>query len=201
MKNVIIEKTYYTIDELKEININGYNTAYDDYVSLQDEYNYNYDSLQTINNFLSLFDCTLVYMIYNSCYIDDFRFTSNSYTWLYNEEIDDDELLDLDEIDGKKIKNYIEIKGLYNIIKDYQDCNLTGYCLDCVVLEPLYEYLFEEKHQDNTLYDLIHEGLSRTLKVINDDYDYQCSEEAFEEYCWDENLMFDIDGNKEDTCY
>ena len=201
MKNVIIEKTYYTIDELKEINIDGYNTAYYDYVSLQDEYDYNYDSLQTINKFLKLFDCTLVHMNYNSCYIDDFKFTSNSFIWLYNEEIDDDELLDLDEIDGKKIKDYIEIEGLYNIIKDYDGCKLTGYYLDYVVLEPLYEYLFEEKHQDNTLYDLIHEGLSKALKVIDDDYEYQLSEEAFEEYCWGENLMFDIDGNREDIYY
>lgn len=200
MKNVIIEKTYYDIDELKEINISGYNTAYYDYVSLQEEYNYNYDSLQTINKFLHLFDCTLEYMIYNSVYLDDFSFT-NASAWLYNEETDEDELLDLDEIEGEKIKDYIEIKGLYNIIKGYQNCNLTGYCLDCVVLEPLYECLFEEKHQNNTLYDLIHEGLSRALKIIDDDFDYQCSEEAFEEYCWGENLMFDIDGNKEDVYY
>ena len=201
MKNVIIEKTYYTIDELKEINIDGYNTAYYDYVSLQEQYWDEYDAIQTIKKFLDLFDCDLEYMIYNSVYTDDFKFKSNPFTWLYNEEADEDELLDLDEIDGGKIKDYIEIKGLYNIIKDYQECNLTGHCLDCVVLEPLYEYLFEEKYQDNTLYDLIYEGLSRALKVIDDDYEYQCSEEAFEEYCWGENLMFDIDGNKEDTYY
>ncbi len=197
MKNVT--KTYYNAYELKEINESGYWKAYDNYVTQNDgDYPYWNESKVAIERFLDLFNCKLIHLTMNSCYIDDFKFISNDYTWLYNEETEEEDLLDIDEIEGKQIKEYLTINNLLEIIEKYDECPLTGYYLDIDLLSPIVEYVKDENYNRNiTLYDLIHEGLSKALNIIDGDFEYMLSEEAFIDFCECNDLYFDIDGNLE----
>ena len=204
MKTVVIEKTYYTIDELKEVNIKGYNTAHEDFIYMnQDCYHWEYEAIESIEKFLDLFNCTLDEFRYGGTPYDTFSFTCKG-IWTYDEEENDILVSDLEEIKGENIKTYIDEMSfthkdnIKRIINNYNEWLLTGYHLDEVLLKPLYDFLNNEQYKEYSLYDILYECLSDALECINEDYEYQLSEESFKEYCYSNNLLFDIDGNPEE---
>lgn len=195
MKTVTVN--YYTIDELKEVNLKGYYNAFNQYEKFQLEngYNWHYEAIQSVEKFLALFDCQLTRFVIGSVYGDDFGYCDN-YIYLWNDEEECDDELEIDELEGEKLKQYLELAHGKTLEKwDY--CPLTGYCLDITLLEPLHQFMTGEKYQDSTLKDLIYLALHYAIEEVEADYEYQCGYEAFEEDSRCNDYYYDINGNLE----
>ena len=195
MKTVTVN--YYTIDELKEVSPKGYANAFNDYEKTQFNLGYNWvdDAISSVKKFLSLFDCELDEFVIGSVYSNDYRYTDN-YIYMWNEDEQCDDALEIDELEGEKLKQYLELEHGKTLEKwDY--CPLTGYCLDITLLEPLHQFMTGEKYQDSTLKDLIDLALHYAIEEVDADYEYQCGYEAFEEDSRCNDYYYDINGNLE----
>ena len=193
MKTVLVN--YYTIEELKGLNPEGYENAYYKFAEAEGAfYNWANEAVDSVEKFLSLFDCTLRDFVIGSVYNDDYSY-NDDYIYLWNDEEEYNECFEIDELSGEKLKSYLQLAHGETIEK-FEFCPLTGYCLDITLLEPVYEFLTGKNHQDSTLKDLIDMALSRALNEVDGDYEYQTSEEAFEEKSRDEDMYYDINGNR-----
>ena len=197
MKTVTVN--YYTIEELKEINLKGYYHAFNEYEKFQMEIGYNWwnEALASVEKFLSMFDCTLREFVLGSVYENHFAYNDN---WIpiWNNEGEEEELemLEIDEIFGEKLKRYIETEH-GEILEKWDECPLTGYCLDYTLLLPIHEFLTGEKYQDYSLKQLIDHAMHMAINEVDDDYEYQCGYEAFEEDSISNDYYYDINGNLE----
>lgn len=197
MKTITTTTNYYTIEELKEVNPQGYENAYDNYVEHESKYGYAWynEAIASVETFLELFECKLINMTFGSVYQDDYKYANNC-LWLFNDKEEEHQYLDLYEIKGDLLKSYLQ-NAHGNTIENYDECQLTGYCLDYTLLEPLHDYLNGGEHQECSLQDLIEMGLSNALNEIDGNYEYQLSYEAFEENSMANDYYYDIDGNLE----
>lgn len=187
----------YTIKELKEVSPEGYKNAYYKYCEFkeQDGYVWKSEAIKSIEEFLRLFDCTLVSITFNSVYADDFKYI-DKYISVWNEEEQSYELLDIEEIKGDKLKEYLNLAH-GAMVENYQECSLTGYYLDFTLLTPLYEFMNGNEYQDYSLQDLIELSLHMALEEIDADIEYSLSYEAFEDYSECNECYYDIKGNLE----
>lgn len=192
-----VEINYYTIEELKEVSPTGYENAYKNYYNHECDYGYAWfdSAIDSVKKFLSLFDCELCEFVMGSVYRDDYRYNDN-YIYLWNDEEECDDELEIDELEGEKLKQYLELAHGITLEK-WDECPLTGYCLDITLLEPLHEYMTGEKYQDYTLKDLINLSMSNALNEVDADFEYQLGYDAFEENCDMNDYYFDINGNLE----
>ena len=192
-----VEINYYTLEELKEVNPTGYDNAYRNYYEFQCEYGYAWfdSAIDSVKKFLSLFDCKLCDFVVGSVYRDDYSYTDN-YIYMWNEDEQCEDALEIDEIEGEKLKEYLQAKH-GDTLEKWNECDLTGYCLDITLLEPLHEYMTGEKYQDYTLRDLINLSMSNALNEVDADFEYQISFEAFEEDSHSNDYYYDINGNLE----
>ena len=71
-------------------------------------------------------------------------------------------------------------------------CNLTGYCMDDTLLQPIYDFL--KKPDNRTLKDLYDDCFESFISAWNKDVEYQCSEEAIIETIEANEYEFAIDG-------
>lgn len=192
-----VEITYYTIEELKEVSPTGYENAYKNYYNRECEFGYAWgdSAIDSVKKFLDLFDCELDEFVMGSVYRNDYRYTDN-YIYLWNDEEECEDVLEIDEIEGEKLKEYLQTEHSCTL-KKWDECPLTGYCLDITLLEPLHEYMTGEKYQDYTLKDLLDLSMSNALNEVDADFEYQLGYDAFEENCDMNDYYFDINGNLE----
>lgn len=192
-----VEINYYTIEELKQVSPAGYENAYKNYYNRECEFGYAWadSAIDSVKKFLDLFDCELDDFVMGSVYRNDYRYTDN-YIYLWNDEEECEDVLEIDEIEGEKLKEYLQTEHSCTL-KKWDECPLTGYCLDFTLLEPLHEYMTGEKYQDYTLKDLIDLSMSNALNEVDADYEYQLGYDAFEENCDMNDYYFDINGNLE----
>lgn len=203
MKTKTITTNYYTIDELKKVSPQGYQNAFEQYEETQITYGYDYMDMATasVEKFLALFDCVLTRFIVGSVYGDDFAY-SGYYITLSDE--DGEEIwanlpvseFSSGDLKGERLKKYLTLTH-GEILEKWDDCPLTGYCLDITLLEPLHQFVTGEKYQDYTLKDLVDIAMHYAIEEVDADYEYQCGYEAFEEHSKDNNLYYDINGNLE----
>jgi hypothetical protein len=71
-------------------------------------------------------------------------------------------------------------KTLCEAAERFEDCPLTGYYLDCDILEPLASFLARPR-AGVTLDDIMSDCLHAWVNACSADYDYQFSREAIEE--------------------
>lgn len=184
MKTVTVN--YYTIDELQKVSPQGYKNAFNRYEKnqLENGYNWHHESIASVEKFLGLFDCQLIEFVMGSVYANDFKYTSI--------HLLDDEL----EIYGDELMQYLQSEHK-EILEKWDECPLTGYCLDFTLLEPLHDFVTGEKYQDCSLKDLIDLSMSRAIEAVDADFEYQCGYEAFEEDSYMNDYHYDINGNLE----
>lgn len=187
MKTVVVN--YYTIDELKEVSLEGYYNAFNQYEKSQFEngYNWHNEAIASVKKFLEMFECQLIEFVIGSVYGDDFKYSS-IHLW-------DDEL-EIEKMHGEKLKQYLQLEH-GTTLENWDECPLTGYCFDITLLKPLHEFMSGEKYQDSTLKDLIDLALHYAIEEVDADYEYQCGYEAFEENSRCNDYYYDINGNLE----
>lgn len=192
-----VETNYYTIEELKEVSPIGYKHAYEEFYKFQCEFGYGWadSAIDSVKKFLALFDCELHEFVINSVYRNDYSYTDN-YIYMWNDDEECDDELEINELDGEKLKQYLQLAH-GKTLEEWDECPLTGYCLDITLLEPLHEYMTGEKYQDYTLKDLIDLSMSNALNGVDADFEYQISYEAFEENSYANDYYYDINGNLE----
>lgn len=192
-----VEINYFTIKELKDVNSKGYDRAYENYVNSQYEHGYNWydEAIASVKKFLQLFDCDLCDFVMGSTYRNDYRYNDN-YIYLWNDEEECEDELAIEEIQGEKLKEYLQLAH-GSTLEKWNECPLTGYCLDIALLEPLHEYMTGEKYQDYTLKDLIDLCMSNALNEVDADFEYQLGYDAFEENSECNDYYYDINGNLE----
>jgi len=97
-------------------------------------------------------------------------------------------------------KSYQKPDGTYGIksrrskITIEHSCELTGYCVDEDILEPIYKFL--EKPDDQTFGELISECFHSWLKSCEAMWEYEQSMEAFRETCEANDYEFYEDGRR-----
>lgn len=80
------------------------------------------------------------------------------------------------------LKNKVKFAPVYSKCQREASCVLTGCCYDEDILEPIYNFL--KKPDANTnLEDLIKSCLYSWIKAMNDDYEYQISDEGVQGTC------------------
>lgn len=187
----------YTIEELKEVNPQGYEHAFNEYEKFNHEIGYNWwnEAIASVEKFLKMFDCDLTSFRLGSVYSNDFNYLEG-YIYQWNEEEEIDEEIELDDMKGENLKNYLQSEH-GEIFKNWDNCPLTGYCLDITLLEPFHEFMTGEEYQNYSLKELIDHAMQLAINEVNDDYEYQCGYEAFEENSIANDYYYDIDGNLE----
>lgn len=197
MKTKTITTNYYTIDELKKVSPQGYQNAFEQYEEIQITYGYDYMdmAIASVENFLTLFNCDLAKFIVNSVYTDDFAYYEG-YAVFWDDDEENWVGLGISELKGEQLKKYLTLAHGETLEK-WDDCPLTGYCLDITLLEPLHQFVTGEKYQDYTLKDLVDIAMHYAIEEVDADYEYQCGYEAFEERSKDDDLHYDINGNLE----
>lgn len=106
-----------------------------------------------------------------------------------------------DDIHSKKY--YCKVVGSsynhrYSNIQVTRDSPLTGYYLDDIILEPIYNFI-DHPVDGPTLSDLIMDGLSRFNIEVEKDYDQYHSMERFLEVCDECELRFLENGTRIDN--
>lgn len=193
-------KTLYTYGELSD---GAKEKAYYKWC-VGNEYLWADDNTKTLKAFTSVFDFLDVrdweYDAYNTYY----RFEIDTpYEW------EDGDLQDLKGVKLYKfIQNYLVDFMVYKtysvngkerkskISWEYQNnCQLTGYYLDCEIMHPIFKYLSDfHRMQDVTLYELMDECMSAWIQACRNDCRYCESEEYFLEETNDHNLYYYEDG-------
>lgn len=192
MKTVVREYKVYQFHELSK---EAEDYAYSEWMQ-HFEYVWSTENRATMKRFEEVFNITVNDWSYDSCTYN-YRFTSH-----YNGEEE--------ELNGIRllkylINNYWEIlfpaktywaKGYKKTRKSrifvQHDCVLTGYCADCDILQPIYDFM--EAPDNTTLYELMGKCLDSFFKYCKDDMEYQISEEAFENDCTANGYEFLSDG-------
>lgn len=194
MRKVMV--TYYTIEELKEVNPQGYSRAFKRYqdATIENGYNWMDEVMESVKKFLDMFNCELVEFNLDSIE-EDFAYNDgyiavSANGGLYTEE------LALDELEGEQLKSYLQSEH-GEAIKNWENFQLAGYYLDNILLKPFADFMLGGKFEGYNLKELIDLALCEALKEVNRDYTHQLSGSAFEEEATRNEYYFDINGNLE----
>ena len=139
--------------DLNELSEQAQERAHQDYLSIGFEYHWIDESLDSVRAFAALFNANLT----------DWSLSTYSYSWLKTD-------IDQDKIRGIKPS---EILGAFS-----ESNWLTGYCLDCSLLQGFKKHL-EQKPGD--VLGAFNNAIDTALTDIIADMEYQESFEAFAE--------------------
>ncbi len=183
-----VQVNLYNVNELDRT---AKERAYQNYCN-GEQYFWTEENKDTLNRFKEIFPVKIKNWEYGFCnsYIN-FKFDT-----YYNEN-------ETKELSGVRLLKYIinnyydylyspkvYIKnGIYLVGKDNKqrkskitcqknDCQLTGYYMDCEILQPIYDFL-EKPNKYTTFEDLMNDCLQSWLVACNKDFEYAYSEEAF----------------------
>ena len=82
----------------------------------------------------------------------------------------------------------------YSRIQFNTDCPLTGVTYDLDILEPIYDFLL--KPDNSNFEDLLNQCFASLKKSIDNEIEYQESDEAIREYLKEQDLNYTKDGNE-----
>lgn len=206
MKTITQTINLYTFEELSE---KAKRKALEKWCQ-SDDYPYYEDNKYTLDEFVKHFDFIDStnweyggYNRYAECTID----TPYEYD-IYLEDLAGISLYTFIQNYMEKFKVYktyaLNGENIYIAKKKYQskiawsyenDCQLTGYCLDCEIMQPIFDYLENfPKHQNKTLGELMNECLTHWVVACDSDHDYYYSMECLQEYATDNDIYFYEDG-------
>lgn len=177
----------YTLFPIHELSGEAQQTAYYKWLE-QVEYTFSSDNSSTMDEFSKLFDLNIRNWSY-----DAYSYNYSFCTYLSGE---------VEELSGERLARYIHNNHWFKIFtpKIYwgamkvggkttkrlsrifytSDCPLTGYCADCAILKPIYDFL---THPDSkiTYLKLMERCLESFFQFCRDDVSYTQSEESFKE--------------------
>ena len=177
----------YSIFPIHELSADAQQKAY--YKWIEDrEYSYSSDNRNTMEQFEELFNIDVRRWSYDSCTYNYSFFTSLS--------------AEVEELCGVRLAAYIinnhwhklytpkiywgktsvgttTKKRLSRVFRN-ADCTLTGYCADCAILEPIYDFL-KQPDKNTTYLQLMDKCLASFFRFCRDDMQYTQSEENFHE--------------------
>jgi len=96
------------------------------------------------------------------------------------------------ELTGKPLANYI--KTNYSVVLQAENCPLTGYYLDSVILSPLLEFIKKPK-KGPTLADLLQDCATRWIHACHDDYEQYFSDEGIKGEIEANEVLFTFNGD------
>ena len=177
-------------DEAKEKAIKNYKNKYCEEIGIfwQED---NFNSIKAILNF---FDVKIKY------FEIDFSSAARSFiNWEFTSEYNEE----LKNLFGARLfkyisNNYIGKKtGSFNSVFDGKHdmgrCLFTGYCADHDIISPVIEFL-EKPTKYINFEDLINNVIYAGFKYIENDYNYQNSDEAITEEILNKDLYFNASG-------
>ena len=178
-----IEINLYSVKELDE---DAKEKAFNEYCG-SEQYFWGDDNKATLNEFERIFPVIIKDWRYgggnsyiNFCFTNDDDIENLSGVRLLKYLINNyyDYLYEPKTFTKNKMYTTNNKKRKSKIIYQKNDCRLTGYCLDCDILEPIYEFL-KKPNKYITFYDLMNDCLQSWLSACEKDYEYTYSEEAF----------------------
>lgn len=171
-----ITEKIYTLSELSDkARERAYRKWLDNY-----DYPFAYDNRSVLRDFSDIFNLR----------VDHWEYDTSTYNYRFST----DNSGEVDELKGERLYKYI-MNNFWSKLylpkifyKSYEkrrkskvffdnECVLTGYYLDDIILKPIYDFL--EKPTDKTYYDLMDDCLDGFFKACRDDYETCCSEENF----------------------
>lgn len=175
MRNVEIK--VYSIDELsREAQENAYNNWINNCI-----YPWSYENANTLKCFCDKF--------YVDCYNWEYDCSCSSYNYRFINGLFNADCFycDTEEIaeNLKGVRLYKYLQNNFSDILNNRDCVFTGYYMDYVILEPIYEFYDDFnsenycKYKDYDFNSLINDCLSRFFYGCVDDYSYCSSFEYF----------------------
>jgi len=187
-----IQVMLYSLEELDEA---GQEKAFNDYCSENDYYN-NDDNEKTLDAFTNIIPIE----------INDFEYGNYRPYVNFNLDVEDY----IEDLKGQRLATYIYnnyydsfITGkifyknnkmrISKIIKDPEDVDLTGYCLDYDILDPILKFL-KKPDENITFNDLVEKCLDSWVNASNADYEYCFSMEAFKELSEANDYEYKING-------
>ena len=185
--------TLFTLEELED---EALQRAYSDWLARGYDYPFASDNCNTLEAFCNLF--RIVYTNYS--------YDSNRYNYSYHTEWDDSII----SLSGIRLSTYL-YNNYYSALfqpKTYwtkdnkkkrksrisftSDCPLTGFVMDDIMLQPIYEFM---KHPDNrTFGNLIKECMEAFFFSCHTDCEYCTSEDYFKEESAQQNWEYLADG-------
>lgn len=180
-----VEINIYRVNELSE---SGKKRAYDDWID-HTEYPFLDDNQKTLDVFREIFDPKEGCSIYS-----DRKFTGHRLAkYIINNY--------WDEIYSRKAYSKV-IRSGYKIrhsnVQVIRDCSLTGYYIDEVILEPIYNFI-NRPVNGPSLSDLVREGISRFDREVDRDYYDYYSMDRFLEECEENEYRFLKNGTRIDN--
>lgn len=196
--------------KLEELSDKARSKALDRWSELDDYFWYD-ENESTLKAFVELFDfINVISWEYGGCYRGYVNFDINT-PYQYEEYLDDLAGVKLykflqDYMDNFKVYKTYTLRGenpysakkkrVSKINWRYENnCQLTGYYLDCEIMQPIFDYLADfPKNQHVTLKELIEDCFSHWVVACESDLESHFSMEYFEEYSKENNLYYHEDG-------
>jgi len=185
---------------MHELSVDAQKTAYYKWIENRD-YSFSSDNRNTMEEFAKLFNVDIRNWSYDTCTYHYSFFTSLSG--------------ELEELSGERLARYItnnhwhrlfiskiywgktsvqcKTKNRLSRIFYNTDCTLTGYCADCAILQPIYDFL---KHpaKNITYFKLMDKCLDSFFRFCRDDIEYTQNEDSFKEESHANNWEYLQDG-------
>lgn len=151
----------------------------------------NFESIKAVLNFfdVKIKNWSIDYSSAGRSFID----------WELNSDYDDD----IKNLYGSRLYKYLQNNyigrrtGSFNSVFDGKPdngrCLFTGYCADCDLITPVVEFM-ERPIKNINFEDLINEIIYAGLKYIENDYDYQNSDESITEELINNDIYFNASG-------
>lgn len=92
-----------------------------------------------------------------------------------------------------KYLGHVKNKAKYSKCQRDTSCVLTGYYMDEDMLQPIYDFM-KKSDENTTFQDLIDRCLDAFNRAVEQDAEYQQSEEYFEDMCEANGYTFDVNG-------
>ena len=191
----IIQRTF-TLFTLEELEDEARQRAYSDWLAKGYDYPFASDNCNTLEAFCTLFHTVCL----------NYSYDSNRYNYSYRIGCDDDII----RLSGIRLAAYLYNNYHSSLFtpKTYwtsdnkkkrksrifltPGCPLTGFIMDEIMLQPIYEFI---KHPDNrTFGNLIKECMEAFFCACRDDYEHYTSEDYFKEESAEQNWEYLADG-------
>jgi len=92
-------------------------------------------------------------------------------------------------------KGKISVSYYSNIFVEANNCNLTGMCYDCDMMDPLYDFLELQTFDSTNFEDLLNSCFNAMKKTLENEETYMYSDEYITEEIEANNFEFLKDGN------
>lgn len=189
MRTITREYNLYPITELSN---KAFETAYNKWLYSK-EYQYSSDNRKTMEEFQTLFDVV----------VKDWRYDAYTYSYRFHTNVSQE----IEELKGIRLLKYIINNQGFKLFapktfwssKNYKkrtskifvstECNLTGYCADYEILEPIYSFL-KNPDKDTSFLQLMDKCLDNFFKYCKNDVESTESEEYFKEESLDRNYEY-----------